>query len=90
MSILEGLDDLILDVPDAVEVMALFICRAITDEILPPSFIGRLTPPLGSSLEDMKHKCQSHLKQHHSAERMMRCWGMGASRIRISVSIFKI
>lgn len=78
VSILEGLDDLILDVPDAVEVMSLFICRAITDEILPPSFIGRLIPPPASALEELKHKCTSHLDQKHSAERLMRCWGADA------------
>lgn len=77
VSVLEGLDDLILDVPDAVDIMSLFICRAIADDILPPSFIGRLIPPPGSPLQDLQHKCTTHLADRHSAERLSRCWGAG-------------
>ncbi len=39
-SLLEALDDIMLDVPSAPDLMALFICRAVVDDVLPPSFVG--------------------------------------------------
>lgn len=78
VEVLEDFDGLLLDVPDGCHLMTLFICRAITDDILPPSFVSRLTPPAGSPLEDLKKKCAAHLSHPHSAERLLRCWGAGA------------
>jgi hypothetical protein len=77
VAVLEDFDELILDVPDAVAIMALFIGRAITDEILPPNFINRILPPTGSNLEVLKKSCAGHLSQLHGAERLLRCWGSG-------------
>lgn len=34
-------DDLIVDIPDAIDVLALFLARAVVDEILPPSFLTK-------------------------------------------------
>lgn len=79
VEVLEDFDGLLLDVPDACHVMTLFICRAITDDILPPSFVSRLTPPPGSPLEELKKKCAAHLSHPHSAERLLRCWGAGTA-----------
>lgn len=33
------LEDLQLDVPEAVDLLARFILRAVTDEVLPPAFV---------------------------------------------------
>lgn len=81
VEVLEDFDDLLLDVPDACALMTLFICRAITDDILPPSFVSRLTPPPGTPLEDLKKKCAAQLGHPHSAERLLRCWGAGAATL---------
>ena len=79
VALLEDFDELVLDVPEAVPLMALFVSRAIVDEILPPSFVARITPPAGSHLEKMKSLCAGHLRDGtHSAERLLRCWGSGA------------
>ena len=40
--VLDALDDLTLDVPDASDQLATFIARAVVDDILPPSFVARL------------------------------------------------
>ena len=37
--LMEALDDLCLDVPEAPDLLALFTARAIVDDILPPSFL---------------------------------------------------
>ena len=42
MSLVTTVDDLSLDVPNASELLANFLSRAIVDEILPPCFVGRL------------------------------------------------
>lgn len=41
-SIVDNLDDILLDVPDAVHLIALFIERAIVDDILPPAFVQHI------------------------------------------------
>lgn len=48
------------------------------DDVLPPSFVGRISGPVGSLAADLKHKCELHLGAKHSAERLQRCWGSGA------------
>ena len=78
VAVLEDFNELVLDVPDAADVMALFIGRAIVDEILPPAFLERLTPPPGSELERCKRAALAHMRALHSAERLLRCWGSGA------------
>lgn len=40
--VLKNMDDLALDTPDVVTVLAHFIARAIVDDVLPPGFIGFL------------------------------------------------
>ena len=42
ISLVSAVEDLTLDVPNASEILATFISRATVDEILPPSFVGRL------------------------------------------------
>jgi len=76
-NLLEWLDDLILDIPNAPQLLALFISRSIVDDILPPSFVGTI------STDDELHTgvrrtCEGHLSARHAAERLLRCWGSGA------------
>ncbi|KAI7837239.1 hypothetical protein COHA_008927 [Chlorella ohadii] len=75
---IEGLDDFKLDVPDVVDQLATFICRAVVDDVLPPSFVKRIDGPAGSLAAELRHKCELHLSAKHSAERLARCWGSGA------------
>ncbi|GBF95677.1 hypothetical protein Rsub_08659 [Raphidocelis subcapitata] len=78
----EALDDTLLDVPDAVDLLALFVARAVVDDILPPSVHAKWCEgaPAGSPLAALCSKIDAHLTARHSAERMLRCWGAGAGQ----------
>ncbi|KAF6262938.1 armadillo-type protein [Scenedesmus sp. NREL 46B-D3] len=80
--LVESLDDLLLDVPDAVEQLSLFIARGVVDDVLPPACIQRWASgaPEGSNLAALRARCELHLAARHSAERMLRCWGSGAGQ----------
>lgn len=39
--LLESVEDLSLDIPDAVDLLSLFLARAVVDDILPPAFLSR-------------------------------------------------
>ena len=45
-----ALDDLSLDVPDAPELLAMFVSRAIVDDILPPAFLTQQASSAGKAL----------------------------------------
>eukprot|EP01026_Neomeris_dumetosa_P035830 TRINITY_DN2880_c0_g1_i2.p1 TRINITY_DN2880_c0_g1~~TRINITY_DN2880_c0_g1_i2.p1 ORF type:complete len:567 (-),score=105.96 TRINITY_DN2880_c0_g1_i2:477-2108(-) len=78
LSLLEGVDDLVLDVPNAVDLLALFMARAVVDDVLPYHFVFRLVAVSGSRVEEVKQKCDTYLKGRHMEERLVRCWGAGA------------
>lgn len=76
--LVESADDLIVDIPDTVDVLALFIARAVVDDILPPAF---LTKQLGSLPKDSKgvevitRADKSYLSAPLHAEIIERKWG---------------
>ncbi|KAL5560090.1 hypothetical protein UlMin_036301 [Ulmus minor] len=76
--LVDSADDLIVDIPDAVDILALFIARAVVDDILPPAF---LTKKLGSSPEDskgvdvLKRAEKGYLATPLHAEVVERRWG---------------
>ncbi|GBG58825.1 hypothetical protein CBR_g226 [Chara braunii] len=77
LRLLESIDDLSLDIPDAPELLSLFLARAVVDEILPPAFLNKASKML---LADAKGQgvlknAESHLAGRHAAERVERCWG---------------
>lgn len=73
-----SLEDTKLDVPDAPELLSMFTCRAVADDILPPAFVRNIGGEQGSAIADFTHKCEALLSDKHFAERMQRCWGLGA------------
>lgn len=52
--LLESADDLAVDILDAVDILALFIARAVVDEILPPVFVTRAKKTLEESSKELK------------------------------------
>lgn len=79
--LIDSLEDLQLDVPDAVEYAASFTCRAIADDVLPPAFIHNLRGEEEDSntVQSAFRRCaEAHLADQHFAERMSRVWGHGA------------
>jgi hypothetical protein len=78
VDVVEALDDTVLDVPDAVDLVSTFICRAVADDVLPPAVVKKIEGVDGSAAAALRLKCESHLADQHFAERMSRAWGHGA------------
>lgn len=47
---MQSVDDLAVDVPAAVDLIAHFVARAVTDDILPPAFLQKLSEGASCSL----------------------------------------
>lgn len=79
----ERAEDLELDAPNlAKDVITKFLCRAVTDEILPPSF---LTDPFVESLGgDVVDNAKTILTQKHSFARLERVWGVSTNQASVN------
>ncbi|XP_075494347.1 MA3 DOMAIN-CONTAINING TRANSLATION REGULATORY FACTOR 1-like [Primulina tabacum] len=76
--LLESADDLAVDILDTVDILALFIARAVVDEILPPAFITKvrkILPVASKGLEVLQTAEKSYLSAPHHAEVIERRWG---------------
>ncbi|XP_074302006.1 MA3 DOMAIN-CONTAINING TRANSLATION REGULATORY FACTOR 1-like [Silene latifolia] len=76
--LLESADDLSVDIPDAVNVLALFVARAVVDDILPPAFVRRvqkILPESSKGLQAIQVADKSYLSAPHHAELVERKWG---------------
>ncbi|KAJ8430704.1 hypothetical protein Cgig2_000269 [Carnegiea gigantea] len=73
-----GSNDLSVDIPDAANVLALFVARAVVDEVLPPAFIARvqnMLPESSKGLQAVQIAEKSYLSAPHHAELVERKWG---------------
>ncbi|KAE8720498.1 Tetratricopeptide repeat (TPR)-containing protein [Hibiscus syriacus] len=76
--LLEAADDLAVDIMDAVNTLALFVARAVVDEILPPAFLSRAKKTLPESSKGyqvLQTAEKSYLSVPHHAELLERRWG---------------
>ncbi|KAK4799691.1 hypothetical protein SAY86_025056 [Trapa natans] len=76
--LLESADDLAVDILDAVDILALFLARAVVDDILPPSFLTRAKKTLPESskgFQVIETAEKSYLSAPHHAELLERKWG---------------
>lgn len=76
--LLESAEDLAVDILDAVEVLALFIARAVVDDIIPPAFLNRakkVLPENSKGLQVVETAEKSYLSAPHHAELVERKWG---------------
>ncbi|KAI7727430.1 hypothetical protein M8C21_020435 [Ambrosia artemisiifolia] len=83
--LLESADDLEVDILDAVEILALFVARAVVDDILPPSFVTRARKSLSESskgFQVLQTAEKSYLSAPHHAELVERRWG-GSTHITV-------
>lgn len=90
--LVESADDLVIDIPDALDILALFVARAIVDDILPPSFLQSIvqTLPEGAKGYDVIHKAEkSYLSPPLHAEIVERRWG-GSTHTTVEVVRTKI
>ncbi|KAG2437004.1 hypothetical protein HYH02_011436 [Chlamydomonas schloesseri] len=74
-SLFAALPDLVLDVPDAPELLCRFVTRAIIDDVLPPAILSHIDPEADPSSRDLRQRCETQLAARHSAEKVLRCWG---------------
>ncbi|KAI5072643.1 hypothetical protein GOP47_0012749 [Adiantum capillus-veneris] len=76
--LVESADDLAIDIPDAVDILALFVARAVVDDILPPAFLKKIvqTLPEGALGHEVIKKAEkSYLRPALHAEIVERRWG---------------
>ncbi|XP_019174252.1 PREDICTED: programmed cell death protein 4 [Ipomoea nil] len=81
--LLESADDLVVDIPDTVDVLALFIARAVVDDMLPPVFLVKVTaalPENSKGLEVINKAKKSYLSAPLHAEVIERRWGGSRNR----------
>lgn len=83
--LLESADDLAVDILDAVDILALFLARAVVDDILPPAFIARAKKTLPESskgFQVLQTAEKSYLSAPHHAELVERKWG-GSTHVTV-------
>ncbi|CAN4085220.1 unnamed protein product [Withania somnifera] len=76
--LVESADDLAVDIPDTVDILALFIARSVVDDILPPAFIARarkMLPESSKGIQVLHTAEKSYLSAPHHAELVERRWG---------------
>lgn len=77
IKLLMSADDLIVDIPDAVDILALFIARAVVDDILPPAFLTKALNSLprdSKGLDVIKRAEKGYLSAPLHAEIIERRW----------------
>jgi len=75
--LIDSIGDLVLDCPEAPDLLAMFIARAVVDDVLPPAIAHRV-PNTPAPSQALKHKLEQQLSARHGAEKVLRCWGSGA------------
>jgi len=73
---LDSIDDLVLDTPDATEILAKFLARAIVDEIIPPAFIKTAITNSPKS-EEVLALASGLITESHRLDRLAHIWGPG-------------
>jgi hypothetical protein len=81
----ESCDDLSVDTPDAVDILAVFVARAVVDDMLPPAFLARqraCLPDGCKGAEVLRRAEKSYLSVPHHGEIVLQRWG-GSKRITV-------
>merc|ERR1719183_362788 len=76
--LLDSLDDLSVDIPDARAIVGCFLARAIVDEVLPPAFISNRNNSHPG--DEVVEKSVSLLSREHCTARLEKVWGPGDGR----------
>uniref|UniRef100_A0A6U3BV92 MI domain-containing protein n=1 Tax=Entomoneis paludosa TaxID=265537 RepID=A0A6U3BV92_9STRA len=78
ISLLDSLEDLITDVPDAHTMVASFLARAVVDEVLPPAFLSEQNNDRPG--DAVVEKAVNLLSREHCNARLEKVWGPGDGR----------
>lgn len=73
---LDVIDDVVLDSPDAVEVLSKFIARAIVDEVIPPRFLKDAQAHNNNAKEAIA-LASALTTEKHRIDRLAHVWGPG-------------
>lgn len=76
--LLDSLDDLAIDIPDAKSIVGCFLARAIVDEVLPPAFISNRNN--NNPGDEVTEKAVTLLSREHCTARLEKIWGPGDGR----------
>jgi len=76
--LLNSLDDLCIDIPDAKEMVGCFFARAIVDEVIPPAFISNRNNTHPG--DEVVERAKSLLSREHCTARLEKVWGPGDGR----------
>ncbi|XP_058972688.1 programmed cell death protein 4-like isoform X1 [Pocillopora verrucosa] len=89
--LLDDLDDLSLDTPDAPEMVGKFIARAIADDCLPPAFVSNLgdAPPNSNQAKALA-EAGVLLKMKHGMVRLDSVWGVAGGRRPVKYLVKKM
>ncbi|EJK59532.1 hypothetical protein THAOC_20224 [Thalassiosira oceanica] len=76
--LLDSIDDLVIDIPDAKSMVGCFLARAVVDEVLAPAFLSdRNNSHPGDCVVE---KAVSLLSREHCTARLEKVWGPGDGR----------
>ncbi|KAH9614285.1 hypothetical protein KSS87_020349 [Heliosperma pusillum] len=78
--LLESTEDMSLDILDASNELALFLARAVIDDVLAPLNLDEIASRLPANCCGIEcvHMARSLVFSRHSGERILRCWGGGS------------
>uniref|UniRef100_A0A7S2UMK3 MI domain-containing protein n=2 Tax=Attheya septentrionalis TaxID=420275 RepID=A0A7S2UMK3_9STRA len=76
--LLNSLDDLSIDIPDARPIVGCFLARAVVDEVVPPAFLSNANNTHPGEL--VIEKAVGLLSREHCNARLERIWGPGDGR----------
>ncbi|KAL2636328.1 hypothetical protein R1flu_007807 [Riccia fluitans] len=90
--LLESAEDTALDIPDAANELAMFLARAVVDDILAPIHLDELDEELMDDTlgREIVHNARAVLAARHAGERVLRCWGGGGSGLAVEDTKDKI
>ena len=74
--LLESMDDMVIDIPDANTLVGAFLARAVVDEVLPPAFLSNRECKENSCVE----LAVRLLSREHCTARLEKVWGPGDGR----------
>mmetsp|Transcript_36320 Transcript_36320/g.108949 ORF Transcript_36320/g.108949 Transcript_36320/m.108949 type:complete len:195 (-) Transcript_36320:643-1227(-) len=76
--LLDSLEDLVIDIPDAKTMIGSYLARAVVDEVLPPAFLSNRNN--SNPGDEVVEKAVGLLSREHCNARMEHVWGPGDGR----------
>lgn len=75
-STISKLDDIVLDIPEASDMLGKFIARAIIDEIIPPSFLKSVEAET-EIIKECTRLANGYINDPHRSKKLEHIWGPG-------------